>query len=533
MPPLGYLGLVLHAHLPFVRHPEHERFLEEDWLFEGLTECYLPLVDMLDRLDLGGVPGRLGLSLTPTLLSMLGDSLLQRRFLGHLDRLIELARSERQRTRTDPRYHPVARMYLARLGRLRRLYLERYRGDLIGAFRSLQERGRLELLTSAATHAYLPLMAHRPQAMAAQIRTAVALHRKLLGRPPAGIWLPECGYLPAIEPILRECGLRYICLDAHGLLHARPLPRYGVYAPVSGPSGVAAFGRDLHSSRQVWSAEVGYPGDPLYRDFYRDIGFDLDPEYVGPWLQATGDRKATGLKYHRITGPGDDKAPYEPWRAARRAAEHATHFVDSRRVQVAMLADWMPARRPFVLAPYDAELFGHWWFEGPLFLEQVLRQAAARPELLACESPGGLLAEQPELQQVELAMSSWGERGYSEMWLNESNDWIYNHLDHAAARMIALAKSPAEGLVLRTLNQAARELMLAQASDWAFIMRTGTSVGYAVARIVEHLQAFGRLAEMIDRGRVEEPVLTDLEQKHNLFPEIDYRCYREDWRPEA
>jgi len=296
---------------------------------------------------------------------------------------------------------------------------------------------------------------------------------------------------------------------------------------------VAAFGRDLHSSREVWSAEVGFPGDPAYREFYRDIGFDLDLEYVRPWVQPTGERKATGFKYHRITGPGRDKQPYQPWQAARRAREHAQQFVQARAAQLTELAGWMPGRRPLALAPYDAELFGHWWFEGPLFLEHVLREVARRPGELAAVSPEAFLAERPCLQQVELHLSSWGERGYSEMWLNESNDWIYNHLDHACARMIELAaaRPAAEGLERRALDQAARELMLAQASDWAFIMRTGTSVGYAVRRTVEHLEAFAELAGMLAGRALDEAALVRLEQRHNLFPEMDYRCYRADWRP--
>jgi len=138
---------------------------------------------------------------------------------------------------------------------------------------------------------------------------------------------------------------------------------------------VAAFGRDPDSSKQVWSADEGYPGDFWYRDFYRDIGFDLDYDYVRPYLPPTGQRIHTGLKYHRITGKTDQKEPYDPERARSRVQEHADHFVETRLGQVAWLARQME-RPPIVVCPYDAELFGHWWFEGPWWLEMVFRRLA-------------------------------------------------------------------------------------------------------------------------------------------------------------
>src|SRR5262249_26377127 len=332
----GSIALVFHAHLPFVRHPEQPESLEERWLFEALTETYLPLLDMLTALERDRVPARFTLSLSPTLLAMLGDRLLRARYLQHLDRLVGLSEREERRTRGEPAWHRCAELYLARFTRARASFLDDWRQDVAGVLRGHQERGRIEIITTAATHAVLPLLATSPALVRAQIEVGVAEYRRYFGRPAPGFWLPECAFEPGLDSELARVGCRYFVVDTHGLTHATPRPVYGTYAPVACPSGVAAFGRDPDSATQVWSAEVGYPSDPSYRDFHRDIGFDLPEEALRPFVP--GDRRtATGLKYHRITGAMADKEPYEPERARSRAAEDAAHFVASRRAQVAWL----------------------------------------------------------------------------------------------------------------------------------------------------------------------------------------------------
>ncbi|MBW2702620.1 MAG: DUF1957 domain-containing protein [Deltaproteobacteria bacterium] len=526
--PQGYLALVLHAHLPFVRHPEHERFLEEDWLYEAITECYLPLLDMMDRLSRKSVPFHFSLVLTPTLLSMLGDDLLRSRYLKHLGHSLELAYRERMRTSTDPRFSRLAQMYVARLQRAKRMFTEVFEGDLVQAFGGWEKRGHIELLTCAATHAYLPLLSVQPQVIAAQLKTAVTNHQQAFGRRPKGIWLPECGYCPPLQSLLTEQGLEYTFLDAHGLLQSEPRPSRGVFAPVAGNKGLIFFGRDLSSSRQVWSATEGYPGHPAYREFYRDIGFDLDLDYIRPYIQPTGARKNTGIKYHRITGATQDKEPYLPELAVQQAELHAKHFLKARLKQARKLHPMMGDRPALVLAPFDAELFGHWWYEGPIFLEKLFTLAAREPELETI-TPSEYLTRHSDLQSSEPQLSSWGQGGYNAMWLNESNDWVYRHLHWAGEHMIQLAEAnpQAKGLRRRALNQAARELMLAQASDWAFIMKTGTAVEYAVRRTREHLEAFAELHKQLsdENAEIDQEFLINLERRHNLFPQIDYKSY--------
>ena len=523
----GYLCLVLHAHLPFVRHPEYDDFLEEDWFYEAMTETYLPLLDVFEGLERDGVAFRLTLSLTPPLVSMMTDPLLQERYLRHLDKLIDLAGREVERTRWLPEFHPLAQMYFYRFHRARWLFEEHYGRNVVEAFRGLQDRGFLEIVTCAATHAFLPLLDISRPAVRAQIRTACRHYEAHFGRRPGGIWLPECGYAPGLEEVLAEEGLRFFFTEAHGVLHASPRPRYGVFAPVVTPAGVAAFGRDLESSKQVWSAEEGYPGDYDYREFYRDIGFDLEYDYVRPYLHGDGSRVHTGIKYYRITGRTDQKLPYDPHRAREKAAVHAGNFLFNRERQIEFLHDYL-GRRPVIVSPYDAELFGHWWYEGPQWLDLLIRKAVHDQETFRLVTPSDYLRENPRLQVAVPSMSSWGYKGYAEVWLEGSNDWIYPHLHMAAERMTELAdRFPgSRGVRRRALQQAARELMLAQSSDWAFIMKTGTMVPYAVKRTKDHLLRFDRLYRALQEDRVDEEELRRLEALDNIFPDIDYEAYR-------
>lgn len=524
----GYLCLVLHAHLPYVRHPEHEDFLEEKWLYEAITETYIPLLQAFDRLLRDNVPFRLTMSLTPPLISMLTDPLLQERYVQHLGKLIELADKEEGRTYGSP-FHEAALMYKRRLREAMSVFCDQYGRNLVTAFKKFQDAGRLEIITCAATHGYLPLMMLYPEAVRAQIKAAVDLHTRYLGRPPRGIWLPECAYAPGVDEILKENGLKFFFTDSHGVLYASHRPRFGIFAPIYCPSGVAAFGRDIESSKQVWSNQEGYPGDFEYREFYRDIGYDLDFEYIKPYIHPDGIRIHTGLKYYKITGKVDlsQKEAYNPRRAEEKAAEHAGNFMFNRQHQARYLAGFMD-RPPIIVAPYDAELFGHWWFEGPVWLEYLIRKIAFDQSEIEMVTPGDYLQRFPCNQVAVPCSSSWGNKGYHEVWLCGANDWIYRHLHMAAEMMTAMAnrRRGAGGPLRRALNQAARELLLAQSSDWAFIMSTGTMVEYAVRRTKIHLNNFLRLYDQIENNRIDEGWLGELEWKNNIFPDLDYSWYQ-------
>src|SRR6266540_2237618 len=463
--PVGYWCPVLHAHLPYVRHPEHPEFLEEDWFFEALNETYVPIVSVLDGLLAEGVEYRLTMTLSPPLVSMMTDELLLSRYHRHLDRLVDLAHREVERTRReDQRFHDVARYYVYELERIRRIFREQYGSNLLNAFRKHRDAGKLEIITCGATHGFLPLMDPVPQAVRAQVQVAARHYRKHFDRDPTGIWLPECGYLPGHETYLREVGLRFSFLEAHGLTDAHPRPSAGVHAPIASPGGIAFFGRDMESSRQVWSAETGYPGNYLFN--------------------------------------------------RQRQVEHLAGVL---------------GRPPIVVSPYDAELFGHWWFEGPDFLNYLFRKMHFDQEVVKPTTPTEFLERFPDLEVCQPPMCTWGAKGYAEVWLNEGNHWIYPHLDMAAERMVELARRfehPSER-ERRALNQAARELLLAQSSDWAFIMKTNTTVEYAKKRTRDHIARFDYLYRMLSAGGfLEEPILREFEDRDNIFPDIDYQVYR-------
>jgi 1,4-alpha-glucan branching enzyme len=523
----GYLCLVLHGHLPFVRHPEHEDFLEEDWLYEAITETYLPLIWVFEKLVEDRVNFRITMTLSPTLLSMLGDQLLQERYLKHINKLIELSHREIERTTWQPHFQGLATMYLNQFCRARDTF-ERYHRNLVLAFKNFQDLGKLEIITCAATHGYFPVMDVCKESVRAQVKVAAAHYESVFGRKPRGIWLPECGYYPGHDEILKESGIRFFFTDSHGILHGTPRPKYGVFAPVyCKGTGVAAFARDLESSKQVWSSIEGYPGDYNYREFYRDIGFDLEFDYIKPYIHPDGVRINTGVKYYRITGTGNNKEPYIPQLARDTAASHAGNFMFNRQKQVEYLYGFMQ-KKPIIVSPYDAELFGHWWYEGPQWLDFLMRKISCDQKEILMITPSEYLAQNPRNQVITPAMSSWGWKGYSEMWLQGPNDWIYRHLHAASGRMTELAKGypHADGLQKRALNQALRELLLAQSSDWAFIMGTGTHTSYAVRRTKEHVLRFTRLYEDIKSNSIDEEWLADIEYKDNIFPNIDYQVHQ-------
>lgn len=532
-----HCALILHAHVPWVRHPETPRCLEEDWLFEAICETYLPLLEVLHRLRDEGVPWRLTLNLSPTLLGMLQDPMMQERASRYLDRTIRLAAAETHRS-DDAGVRRLAHWYQERLERLQHLFENVWQRDLVPAFRSLSDSGHLEITACGATHGLLPLLIKVPEAVHGQIQMGISAYRDAFGKEPAGFWLPECAYAPAIAPMLHDAGIRWTLLEEHGLTGSNQATESSPFHPARASSGLAIFGRDPESSRQVWSAESGYPGDPRYREFFRDLGLEAPAEALVDYLEGSGIRRFTGLKFHRITGPTDHKLLYDPSLAARAISEHAVHFVESRAAQLAAL-EAAGIDQPIVVSAFDAELFGHWWFEGPQFLEEVLRLGAGRDDF-AFTTPSRYLDDTggSTLEDVEPISSSWGEGGYFETWLSEENAWIYPHLHRRAEKLIRtiavfrelLPDLPPELAEhrRRTLAQMTRELLLAQSSDWAFLMRNGAARPYATKRTEEPLETFDDLWAVF--GSTPEAAgarLAEIEARNPILPHLPWDLYTE------
>lgn len=554
----GYVSFVLHAHLPFIHHPESNDYLEESWLYEAISETYIPLLRNFKKLVDEGVNFRITMSMTPPLLSMLDNKLLQQKYINYLENLIELSEKEIKRTTFNEKMNNLSKYYYERYSDDLRLFKDEFKCDLISQFKYFQDIGVLEIITCGATHGYFPILYVNEKTVRAQIAVGVQTYERYFGKKPRGIWLPECGYIPEADKYLREFGVDYAIVESHGVLYANPTPIYGTLAPIVSPQGFTVFGRDMESSRQVWSSINGYPGDYNYRDFYRDIGYEADYDYIKPYIAHNGVRVHTGIKYHRITGDTDNKDIYDIQWAKDSAERQAGHFLNSRTEQIENASHYMN-KPPIVLCPYDAELYGHWWYEGPYWLYILFKKIYYDECNFELITPSEYMDKYPEIQQCQPCRSSWGANGYSEVWLNPSNDYAHKHLHTAGDRMCELAykfrdsydflnsldnqikelkkeKKPITSITssskyrnakiqVRALNQAARELLLAQSSDWLFIITNNTMVDYAHRRIKDHIGRFTRLYNELNSGKIDRKFLSEIEEKDCVFPDIDYRIY--------
>ncbi|MDR2390357.1 MAG: DUF1957 domain-containing protein, partial [Planctomycetota bacterium] len=511
--------------------PEYDNFLEETWFFEAMAETYLPILRMLSRLEDDGVGYKLLISFSPTLVAMMEDELLQDRFARHLEKVIRLADREEAGSPIASQRRRIARFHADFYRDALYWFETKCRRRIAPAFASLVRFGHLDLITCNATHGFLPILRQNPAAVMAQLLAARDSHENIFGSRPEGIWLSECAYYPGLERLLAKAGFSYTFLDTHGVENADRVPVRGVYAPVCSREGVAFFGRDRETSLQVWSAEEGYPGHPLYREFYRDLGFELPEDSLAEFLVDRRIRVNTGLKFSRITSRrGGEKEIYDPDAAREQASAHARHFLENRIRQVGRLAPGLD-RPPLVVAPYDAELFGHWWFEGPWFLDYVFRKMHYDQDRVKCLTPAEYLWSYPENQCATPAGSSWGGDGTYEFWINPSNQDIIPGLHQAADRLSeAIAAvggddretgNAADPTPAEIVRQMLRELMLAQASDWPFIIRTGTSPDYARRRLNDHLNRFWALDHMLAGGKADPKVFAAIRRADNIFPNCD------------
>ncbi len=515
----GNLAIVLHAHLPYVRS-EEPGSLEEDWFFQALVECYLPLLETLEEaFKSNNQSPKITIGLSPTLLSLLEDEILKNRFKEWVDLRLNILKSLKK-DNNKAVVHLTAHLE-------RQLHSwNNCGGDLIGRFEKLQSLKVIDILTCAATHGYLPLLRENPEAVRGQLKTAVREHQRIFKNSPLGIWLPECAYYEGLDELMAESGLRYAVLDGHGLLNADPRPRYGLYAPICTKRGVAFFGRDSESTLPVWSAKDGYPGNPNYREFHRDLGWDLSIEN----LKKIGinENRPLGIKLFKITSKQtslENKQQYDPQAAEASIEKDAENYLNDRKKQLIRLEKSMKIE-PLLIAPFDAELFGHWWFEGPKFISQIFIKS--KKEGINLVTLKESLQMKQKIQLCNPSPSSWGQGGFHNYWLNESNSWIISEWSKAGREMINIcSQGLKEESNIKTLKQAARELLLSQSSDWSFILKAGTTTELARNRINLHIKRFWLLINSIKENKViEAKMLERLEKEDCIFPlisPIDWR----------
>ncbi|WGS65524.1 glycoside hydrolase family 57 protein [Marinitoga aeolica] len=521
----GKILFVLHSHLPYVRHPDYEEFMEERWLFEAITETYVPLIRMFKNLERKEIDFKLTMSFSPTLIEMLNSIDLQEKYIRYLKKIIELSEKEYEKTKDEELIkHKMADYYKNNFKEILEIFEKEYNKNILNAFKEYEEKGYLELITTSATHAVLPLYSEYPEVIKMQIKYGLETFKKFFGHYPKGFWLPEMGYYEGLDNYLKEFGLEYFFVEKEGLIYGNPYPIYDVYNPVITNSKMFVFSRDKENNIEIFDTESGYLNDPRYREFYRDIGFDRDYEYIKDYIDKSGVRCNTGIKYHKITGKDKelyDKLLYDIDEAYAAVKEDADDFVQKRVNQLRKLNEKYPGLNPVMTYAFDTEFFGHWWYEGIMFLEKVI-EYVYNSNNIELKHPQNILSEIEEVQMMTPAKSSWGINGFFEEWINGNNDWIYP----AIYEMVEILKKKInkkwneqeKNIILLMI----KELMLAQSSDWAFIISSGTTVEYAVNRIKTHVKRFFELNAMLESGKIEKNKLKYYMWVDKIFDNIDY-----------
>lgn len=584
-PPVGFLSLVLHAHLPYVvNHGTWPHGME--WLHEAAAETYLPLLRVLRHLERDGVPFPCTLNLSPILLEQLAHPVFVAEFPKYLARKIVAAQEDEAFFEQSGEAHYVD---LARYWR--RFFTEALDdfnaldGSIVSGFRHFNNTGFISIITCAATHGYLPLLG-TDESVRAQVRTAVSTHERHFGTPPRGIWSPECGYRPAgpwtqpvagalespdpsttdrigLEQAFAESSLDFFIVDTHlvesshrassvyqlrgqlasppadaasgsaisgdgslgpvGSPSLTPAPTavdHELYHPylVDGPSlaagrPVRVFARDPRTGLQVWSGDSGYPGDGVYLDFHKK-------------------RWPGGHRYWRVTGSRvgmDDKQPYRPEEARERVRGHAAHFVHLLWEALSPIAS--SEQPPVLCAPFDAELFGHWWFEGPLWLEAVARTLHDHDTGIDLIGATDFLDRFPPAVAVALPEGSWGSEGNNDVWLNAETGWTWAHIypaEHFVREVATAGRWHGSALGTAIVQQLCRELLLLESSDWQFLITTGAARDYAESRFRTHSDQFNAvraLWQTFEAAGALPPEaaarLAEITARDGIFPEID------------
>jgi 1,4-alpha-glucan branching enzyme len=562
---VGAFTFVLHSHIPYCRSAGRWPHGEE-WLHEVSMGTYIPLLAALHELRSEKCNFKLTMGLTPVLVEQLADGLIKEHLAEYMNDKLKRAESDVKRFEKDDQGHLLylARFYRDKFKKTVEDYDNLFNRDIVNAFKQLQDDGFIEIVTSAATHSYLPLLS-RDSSIYSQIKTGIESYRRHFGIKPKSIWLPECGYRPAyliktdgethirpgIEYFLQKLGLECFFAETHTVEGGRPVGKateevigpYGqipkrylvtvegyaeptertTYLPywVQKP-GVAVIGRNDYTSMQVWSADWGYPGDYNYREFHKKDG-------------------ESGLRYWKVTGDKVDlanKEYYDPYWAEQRVKEHSYHFTSI--VNERLINFYQSRGRNGIIASaYDTELFGHWWFEGIDWIKQVLKYLGDS-EYIELTTASEYIESYPPQDILALPESSWGMGGGHFTWKNIDNGWMLDIINEAAVRMEeVVGKYPdARGQTKIILNQAARELLLMQSSDWPFLVTTGQAREYAIERFGYyrdrdncrgHTGKFYTLLDILKSGSINDSEIELCKrywEEDKIFPDIDYKDFK-------
>jgi 1,4-alpha-glucan branching enzyme len=464
---VGDLAIVLHSHMPYVEGFGTYPFGEE-WLFDAVARSHLPVLEVARDVTL---------TVTPVLADQLEAP-------GVMDRMRAFLREYRLRAaERDVASGPAELRSAAEAEGARYRWaldrLEGLGGSVLDAFGAAQREGRVELVPSAATHAVLPLVA-TDAGRRLQVDAGLRSHRRRFGQSD-GFWLPECAYRPGLDRLLAERQVTYFCVDQSA--HERPL---AALAPIRAPAGPVAFTLDWEAVSLVWSPR-GYPADPAYLEHHR--------------------QSPNGIRLWGIGG-----AAYDPTAGVRRAAAHASDFVGA--VAARLDAFRRERDRPgLVTFAIDTELLGHWWSEGPLWLERVVEAAPGQGVRLVTLSEA---SGRHEPEHRPLRESSWGERKDLSTWDGPrvaDLAWAARRLELRLLRELANGR-----LQPAAAERAARELLAVQSSDWAFMDSRRQAGDYPFRRVTGHAQG---LLDAIDSPAAPDPRMRSLAPDLSLAPLLE------------
>lgn len=521
------LIFVLDASLPYIRHPETPGSVEETRLFNAISYTYLPLLRSCTALETEGVPFKLAIAFSPTLCEMLADPLLQSRYVESLDRSIDYGIAELDRLGGDERTRELVKLHLEQLQLNQRDFIEIYDRNILKKFDYFANRGYLEILATTATSCFLPLYTDIPEAINAQIETGLVTYRKHFTAIPSGFWIPAMAWADGMEQILKSYGFQYTVLESHGILFSDTVPDTGVFAPCTCANGFTVFARDALACREVTSRDVGYSVNGTYLNVDRDIGFELAEDKLSGIFDVSLGRRITGFRYWSRGNSGDNGF-YEPAKAHLQAVADAGRFLTARVEKLDQASKVLEGAPVSTVCAFPAALFGQDWYEGVTWLESVFRKAAADGMVTFNLPSTSVPQRSAPVKAVNPCYSSWTVSGYAEEVLNSANDWMYPYIRKAVKRMIDLAERFPDdsGLKERSLNMAARELLLAQSMEWFLMMNEASSVEYARMRFEESIRAFTVVYESLGSNFISTEWLTNAEKKHSLFSEINYRVFR-------
>lgn len=492
------LCILLHAHLPYVRDPVFNLPLEEVWLYQNIAECYIPLIEMSQRLIQKSIRPSIALSISPTLLTMLEQPYYHKRFIEWAHTLCDASTMLKKK---NTKAYSALDFYMNFITHSLSFF-KNANGQCADAFGDLFENNSIELLTTAGTHPFFPLYRMYPEFQNLQIMAGIQVYEKKFGKRPVGFWIPELGYYPEIGQYLRCNSISYTVVNDTSVLLGNSIPVTGNFFPLKTTTGLVVFPRDAVLSMKIWSSHKGYPGNPAYREFHRDAMYEL------PELSLNN--KLLGLKIYAISG-SDQKQYYDPQKAMEVVRQHVDDFIATI-LQRAHDVERIIKRKPVFVLPFDAELFGHWWFEGPLFLELLIERIASRNDI-TCVMPQELLA--CDMETVEPVESSWG-RG------NDFSTWYNPKVRHTVLKLEELLYRFGKALYSNepALQQCARELMLAAASDWQFMISTESYADYAQQRFKEHTTAAETILDMIEKKITNTTYINTRFEKYPIFEDV-------------